>query len=91
MLGQQVPVFQILQVRGEGSPRHVELRLEFLRVEFTPTGEVVGHLVHILSDDIQEEERNRYTVELNPITGMVSYVLGVHKEYDQVRNEFEFR
>lgn len=62
-----------------------------VRVEFTPTGEVVGHLIHILSDEILDESKNRYTVELNPITGLVSYTQGIHKSYDQVRSEFEFR
>ncbi len=62
-----------------------------VRVEFSPTGELVGHLIHILSDEILEETQNRYTVEINPITGLVTYTLGVHKSYDQVRSEFEFR
>jgi prepilin-type N-terminal cleavage/methylation domain-containing protein len=62
-----------------------------VRVGFTPTGECAGHLIHILSDEILDEERNRYTVELNPITGLVTYTQGVHKNYDQVRSEFEFR
>jgi type II secretory pathway pseudopilin PulG len=62
-----------------------------VRVEFTPTGEVVGHLIHILSDEILDESKNRYTVEINPITGLVTYTQGIHKSSDQVRSEFEFR
>ncbi len=72
------------------SDRDAETR-GVVRVEFTPTGEVVGHLIHILSDEILDESKNRYTVEINPITGLVSYTRGVHKSYDQVRSEFEFR
>ncbi len=72
------------------SDRDAETR-GVVRVGFTPTGEVVGHLIHILSDEILDEHYNRYTVELNPITGLVSYTQGVHKSYDQVRSEFEFR
>ena len=72
------------------SDRDAETR-GVVRVGFTPTGEVVGHLIHILSDEILDEAQNRYTVEMNPITGLVSYTRGVHKSYDQVRSEFEFR
>ena len=72
------------------SDRDAETR-GLVRVEFTPTGEVVGHLIHILSDEILDEAKNRYTVEINPITGLVTYTQGIHKSYDQVRSEFEFR
>ena len=72
------------------SERNTENR-GFVRVEFTPSGEVSGHLVHVQSDDIIDDSQSRFTVELNPITGLVSYIPGTHKEYNQVRNEFEFR
>lgn len=60
------------------------------QVEFLPTGEVTGHLVHFVSDDIADEERNRYTVELNPITGIVTYTKG-EKRYQQIQDEHAFR
>ncbi len=59
-------------------------------IEFTPEGEVAGHLVHLISDDIAEDDRKYFTVELNPITGLVSYEAG-KKEYAQVRDEYDFR
>jgi len=61
-------------------------------IEFTPMGGVEGHLIHLISAKIppDEQDRNRYTIELNPITGLVSYQPGL-KEYAQVRDEFEFR
>jgi type II secretion system protein H len=59
-------------------------------VEFLPTGEVFGHLVHLISDDITYEDRNRFTVEMNPITGLVTYTPG-RKEYRQIRDEYAFR
>lgn len=61
-----------------------------VRVEFTPEGEVVGHLVHLLSNEILGEDRSRYTVEVNAITGLVTYSPGA-KEYAQVRDEGDFR
>jgi prepilin-type N-terminal cleavage/methylation domain-containing protein len=59
-------------------------------VDFLPGGEVTGHMVHLISDEIANEERNRFTVELNAITGLVSFTRG-EKEYAGVRDEFEFR
>ncbi|MHC4471252.1 MAG: pilus assembly FimT family protein [Planctomycetota bacterium] len=59
-------------------------------VEFAPTGEVTGHLVHLVSSEIADEVRRHYTIELNPITGLVTYTRG-EKPYGQVRDEFEFR
>ena len=59
-------------------------------IEFSPTGEVFGHLVHLISDEIHFENRKSYTVELNPITGLVSYTLG-EKSYQLIRDEYAFR
>ncbi|MCZ6793981.1 MAG: prepilin-type N-terminal cleavage/methylation domain-containing protein [Planctomycetota bacterium] len=61
-----------------------------MEIEFTAKGAVVGHLVHLISSKITHEERKRFTVELNPITGLVSYTRG-EKKYAQVRDAFEFR
>lgn len=60
------------------------------QVEFTATGEVTGHLVHLISDDIVQEDENRFTVELNPITGLVSYERG-EKRYQLIQDEYAFR
>lgn len=59
-------------------------------VEFTPAGEVIGHLVHLISDDIANEERNRFTVELNSITGLVTYTRS-DRDYGAVKDEYDFR
>jgi prepilin-type N-terminal cleavage/methylation domain-containing protein len=60
------------------------------QIEFSPTGEVIGHMVQLVSADIRNEDRNKYTVELNAITGLVSYSRQ-EKAYTPVRDEFEFR
>jgi prepilin-type N-terminal cleavage/methylation domain-containing protein len=60
------------------------------RVEFSPTGEVVGHMAQLVSADIRNENKNKYTVELNGITGLVTYSRQ-EKTYAPVRDEFEFR
>jgi len=60
------------------------------RIEFSPTGEVVGHMVQLVSADIASENRNKYTIELNAITGLVTYSRQ-EKAYAPVRDEFEFR
>ena len=59
-------------------------------VEFAPTGEVTGHIVHLESSEIADEHRSRFTIELNTITGLVTYSRG-NEPYEQVRDEFEFR
>ncbi len=61
-----------------------------MTVEFTPTGEVTGHLVHLTSAEILDKERGSMTVALNPITGLVSYSPG-DKDYGLARDEYEFR
>jgi prepilin-type N-terminal cleavage/methylation domain-containing protein len=61
-----------------------------VRVEFTPEGEVTGHLVHLLSNEILGEEQSRFTAELNPVTGLVGLTPG-RKNYSQVRDEADFR
>jgi hypothetical protein len=71
------------------SEREVETR-GTISVEFTPTGEVVGHLVTLVSDEILDEVQGRFAVEMNPITGLVSYTPG-GKSYNPVRSESEFR
>ena len=60
------------------------------RIEFSPTGEVIGHMTQLVSADIVNENRNKYTVELNGITGLVTYSRQ-EKTYAPVRDEFEFR
>jgi len=62
---------------------------ERVTIEFTPNGEVVSHLVNLISDEIAGSA-GRYAVELNAMTGLVSYTKG-GKEYEPVRDEFEFR
>ena len=59
-------------------------------IEFTPNGEVVGHLVNLRSDEIAGDYLSRFAVELNAMTGLVTYTKG-GKEYAPVRDEFEFR
>jgi prepilin-type N-terminal cleavage/methylation domain-containing protein len=59
-------------------------------IEFTPEGEVTGHLVQLLSNRILGEDRSRFTVELNGVTGLVTYTPGV-REYAQIRDESDFR
>ena len=59
-------------------------------VEFTANGGVVGHIVHLDAEEILDDVQGSFSVELNPITGLVSYEVG-EREYAQVRDEFEFR
>lgn len=59
------------------------------RLEFSPTGEVAGHMIRLIGLNLPEK-RNKYTVELNAITGLVSYSRQ-EKSYAPVRDEFEFR
>ena len=44
----------------------------------------------LLSVEILDEKRSRYAVELNSITGLVSYTLG-GKQYEPLRTESDFR
>ena len=56
-------------------------------IEFTPEGEVTGHLVQFLSNRILGEDRSRFTVELNGVTGLVTYTPGVREMRRSATNQ----
>ncbi len=56
-----------------------------LTVRFTPLGEITpnGFLIRIVSEEIEDPERQAFSVEVNGLTGEVAYSLG-RAVFDQV-------